>query len=77
VTGVVADRLDELATKVDLVVCGSRGWGAVRRVILGSTADRLIHSSPSPVLVVPRTAVVNQSEAPVEAIQRALSSDSA
>jgi nucleotide-binding universal stress UspA family protein len=76
VTGVAAERLDELATEVDLIVCGSRGWGMVRRVILGSTADRLIHRSTSPVLVVPRTAAVNQSEAPVEAIQRGLSSDS-
>lgn len=67
VTGVAAERLDELTTEVDLVVCGSRGWGAVRRVILGSTADRLIHHSTCPVLVIPRTAEVTESAAPAEA----------
>src|SRR4051794_25132608 len=56
VSGLVAEQLDELAAGVDLLVCGSRGWGTVRRVVLGSTADRLIHHAPCPVLVVPRTA---------------------
>ena len=57
VAGSTADRLEELAHQVGLVVTGSRGYGSLRRVVLGSTADRLIHRSPSPVIVVPRTAV--------------------
>jgi nucleotide-binding universal stress UspA family protein len=66
VTGPVAMKLDELAGKVDLMVCGSRGWGRVKRVVLGSTADRLIHSAPCPVLVVPRTADVAEPAAPAQ-----------
>jgi len=36
----------------DLVVVGSRGRGAVTRVLLGSVADRLVHICKVPVLVV-------------------------
>jgi nucleotide-binding universal stress UspA family protein len=56
VIGPTTERLAELASDVDLLVCGSRGWGAIRRVVLGSTAHRLIHEATVPVLVVPRTA---------------------
>lgn len=56
VLGGTTDRLNELARDVDLVVCGSRGWGVVHRVVIGSTTDHLIHHSASPVLVVPRGA---------------------
>jgi nucleotide-binding universal stress UspA family protein len=56
VPGTTGERLVELAGGVDLLVSGSRGWGAVRRVILGSTADHLIHHADAPVLVVPRNA---------------------
>jgi len=37
----------------DLIVVGSRGLSAVSGVILGSVAQRLIHLSKQPVLVVP------------------------
>jgi nucleotide-binding universal stress UspA family protein len=57
VTGLLAEELDKFSAKVDLLVSGSRCWGPVRRVTLGSTADRLIHHAPCPVLVVPRIAV--------------------
>lgn len=36
----------------DLIVVGSSGKGAVKRLLVGSTADRLVHISPRPVLVV-------------------------
>ena len=41
------------ASGADMVVIGRRGAGLAERVILGSTADRLTHLAPCPVLVVP------------------------
>jgi len=35
----------------DLVVVGSRGQGLVRRMMLGSVSDRLVHIAERPVLV--------------------------
>ncbi|HEX5924011.1 MAG TPA: universal stress protein [Baekduia sp.] len=72
VVGSTAEKLNALAGEVDLLVCGSRGWGAIRRTVLGSTADRLIHQAPCPVLVVPRTATVVEPDIPVEAATGAL-----
>ncbi len=46
--------LERLSASVDLIVCGSRGWGAAKRVVLGSTSDRLIHRAECPVVVAPR-----------------------
>ena len=45
---------------VDLVVCGSRGRGAVARTALGSTSSSLLHHAETAVLVVP------EAEAPPE-----------
>lgn len=56
ITGSVHDVIRDLSTRVDLLVTGSRGWGAAGRIAFGSTADRLVHHSPVPVLVVPRSA---------------------
>jgi nucleotide-binding universal stress UspA family protein len=52
--GDVPERLGATATKrdADLIVVGHRGRGAVQRVLLGSSADRLVQTSPRPVLVV-------------------------
>lgn len=47
----------------DLLVTGSRGYGPLRRVVLGSTTDALIRHAACPILVLPRTA--GGSEAPV------------
>lgn len=54
VVGGAAERLSELADAehADLVVVGSKGRGAVARLLVGSTTDRLIHISNTPVLVV-------------------------
>lgn len=40
---------------VDLLVAGSRGYGPLARVLLGSVTDKLIGIAPCPVLAVPRT----------------------
>jgi hypothetical protein len=39
---------------VDLLVCGSRGYGPARRVLLGGVSSRLIRRARLPVAVVPR-----------------------
>lgn len=39
---------------VDLLVCGSRGYGPVQRALLGSVSEELIARSRQPVLVIPR-----------------------
>jgi nucleotide-binding universal stress UspA family protein len=56
VVGVPRDELVEFSQQVDLLVIGSRGWGPVRRLLLGGTADRLFRAAGAPVLAVPRPA---------------------
>jgi nucleotide-binding universal stress UspA family protein len=48
---VIAEACEE---GVDLLVAGSRRYGPVARVLLGSVSTQLIHKAPCPVLVVPR-----------------------
>lgn len=45
-----------LERAIDLIVVGSRGYGTVERVLLGSTSTALIGDAPCPVIVVPRPA---------------------
>lgn len=65
VHGSARQALHDLSGRVDLLVCGSRGWGTAGRIAFGSTADYLVHHSPCPVIVVPRSAVAG-SETPEE-----------
>lgn len=48
----LADACEE--GEADLVVAGSRGYGPLARVFLGSVSTQLMHKAPCPVLVVPR-----------------------
>lgn len=64
VKGSVHQVMRHLSTQVDLMVCGSRSWGAPGRVAFGSTADRLVHNAPCPVLVIPRGVDVVDDPAP-------------
>jgi nucleotide-binding universal stress UspA family protein len=53
--GEVVDELSVAAERdVDLLVCGSRGYGPVRRVLLGTVSAALVRQASVPVLVVPR-----------------------
>jgi len=54
VRGAPAEALADLAHEDNVwgVVIGAKGHNAVARVLLGSIADRLVHISPKPVLVV-------------------------
>jgi nucleotide-binding universal stress UspA family protein len=52
-----AEKLLEAAEMgVDLLVLGSRGFGPVMRLLIGSVSSRVIREAPCPVLVVPRPA---------------------
>jgi nucleotide-binding universal stress UspA family protein len=53
--GDVVERLANLGPdEVDMLVCGSRGYGPIRRVLLGGVSVRLVRHSQLPVMVVPR-----------------------
>jgi nucleotide-binding universal stress UspA family protein len=52
--GEPVDALVALSERVDLVVCGSRGYGPVRSVLLGGVGHGLLRDARCPVLVVPR-----------------------
>lgn len=49
-----ADALLELSESVDLLVIGSRRWGPVQRLLLGTTGEALLHDAACPTIVVPR-----------------------
>ncbi len=56
VTGTEADETIlevEEARDVDLVLMSSHGHGGMDAVLLGSTAERVVHHSPRPVMLVP------------------------
>jgi hypothetical protein len=46
-----SDRLDAFADEVDLLVCGSRRNGPVRRLMLGSASDHLVRHVDVPLIV--------------------------
>ena len=58
----VRELLFEAGT-LGLLVCGSRSYGPVRRLLLGSTSRRLVHEAPVPVLVLPRGAAHDETAA--------------
>jgi nucleotide-binding universal stress UspA family protein len=55
-SGDPARELTAASADYDLIVAGSRSFGPVRRVLLGSTTRRLLGESACPVLVMPRDA---------------------
>jgi len=53
--GPVVDTLADLRPEdADLLVCGSRGYGPARRVLLGGVSSRLLRHARLPVVIVPR-----------------------
>ena len=50
----VRKLLDAAEMGVDLLVLGSRGFGPMMRLLIGSVSSRVIRGAPCPVLVVPR-----------------------
>ncbi len=56
VYGLPGEELCKLGEQVDLLVLGSRSYGPVRRLMLGSTSNQLQRHGRSSLLVLPRTA---------------------
>jgi nucleotide-binding universal stress UspA family protein len=50
----------EARDDLDLLLLGSRGFGPVRSVLLGSVSAELVRQAPCPLLVVPRSAEATQ-----------------
>jgi nucleotide-binding universal stress UspA family protein len=52
--GFPVEQICRIAREHDaqLIVVGSHGWGAARRLFSGSVSTGLVHSAPRPVLVV-------------------------
>jgi nucleotide-binding universal stress UspA family protein len=53
-TGHAPDALSAFAADFDLLLCGSRGYGAVRSVLLGSCTRALLNHVACPMLILPR-----------------------
>ena len=58
VTGHASAALAEVSVDLDLLVCGSRGYGPLRAVLLGGVSSALAHTAACPLLVIPRGATV-------------------
>jgi nucleotide-binding universal stress UspA family protein len=56
-SGLASDHLTHFSERMDLLVVGSRGYGPLRRVLLGSVSAHLAAHSACPVVVAPRGAV--------------------
>jgi len=52
--GAVVPTLAEASRAYDILVCGSRGYGAVHRAFAGGVSRGLAHAAACPLLLVPR-----------------------
>ena len=57
VYGLAGEELAAFGDQVDILVAGSRGYGPVKRLVLGSTTDYLQRHARCSLLVLPRIAV--------------------
>lgn len=48
------EQLAQASADVDVLVCGSRGYGPLRAVLLGGVSTALAHTARCPLLVIPR-----------------------
>ena len=66
VDGFAVEEICRKASEYDaqMIVVGSHGWGAARRLLSGSVSTGLVHSAPCPVLVIrPRDHAARQAAA--------------
>ena len=67
------NALTDLTGEIDLMILGSRGYGALGQTFLGSVSAALIDSASSPVLVLPRAKRLDTSQpADAGAVERLL-----
>ena len=64
--------LMEAGQDADLIIIGSRRWGPVARLLLGSTGEALLHGATCPVLVVARPADRASPEPAIEKVGQVL-----
>ena len=55
--GDAAGQLAKVSAGLDLLICGSRGYGPVRSTLVGGVSSRLAHAAACPLLVIPRAPV--------------------
>jgi nucleotide-binding universal stress UspA family protein len=55
IRGTVVPELLTATKQLDLLILGSRNYGPVRRVLLGSVSGKVVEAADCPVLVVPRS----------------------
>lgn len=53
VDGVIADAIARVTEPTDIIVMTSHGRGGLRRLVLGSVAEKLVRQGPVPVILVP------------------------
>ena len=56
--GATADELTQFSDSVDLLIVGSHGYGPIQRLIHGSTSQQLARSAHCPLLVLPRSGII-------------------
>jgi nucleotide-binding universal stress UspA family protein len=60
VYGLAGEELAAFGDEVDVLVVGSRGYGPIRRLVVGSTSDYLERHARCPLLVLPRIGSVDE-----------------
>lgn len=65
VFGEPAEALAAASNDLDLLVCGSRGCGPIRSLLLGSTSHSLVRNAACPVLIVPLSEAATTAQAAV------------
>ena len=74
VTGHAGVALARASVDVDLLVCGSRGYGPLRAALLGGVSSTLAHTASCPLLVVPRGYQLRLEPQPAATAARGMSS---
>jgi nucleotide-binding universal stress UspA family protein len=63
VYGLTGEELAAFSDEVDILVVGSRGYGPVRRLVLGSTSEYLERHARCSLLVLPRAVATTSEQA--------------